>query len=160
MNVIIREFQEKDLDDIKEIILNAENFGPEFLVSELELLKVYKTFPDYGRVLVAYGTERKKAFGFASIRFSWRSLTIRTIITHRKHLKQGIGRKLINEIVKIGENHPKINVIRVDTGDFMKYAQIFYLSCGFQISGYVSHDLSWNNHQVHFSLPLKEKSKD
>ena len=155
MKIAVRDFRDEDLSQIKELILNAENFGPDFLESELERIQVFRAFPNYGRILVAYEVENQTILGFAAIRFNWKALIIESIISHHNYLRKGIGKKLVEKIVKIGEDHPVFNVIRVDTGDFMKYAQSFYLACGFQISGFVSHDLSWFNHQVHFSYPLK-----
>ena len=66
--------------------------------------------------------------------------------------------KIIQNIKDLGEKTNKINVLRVDTGDFMIYAQGFYLANGFIVSGHVSHDMSWFNTQIHFSLPLKGNS--
>ena len=99
-------------------------------------------------------------FGFVTVEFRWKSLVILSIITHHDYLRKGIGKQLIQKIKDISKERPEINVIRVDTGDFMYYAQQFYISCGFQICGYVSHDLSWSNHQVHFAYPLKGVEKE
>jgi hypothetical protein len=48
----------------------------------------------------------------------------------------------VKRIKEEGEKNPEMNVIRVDSGDFMSYAHKFYISCGFQICGFVAHDLS------------------
>jgi hypothetical protein len=63
---------------------------------------------------------------------------------------------MVEEIKKIGRSHSIIDVIRVDTGDFMAYAHEFYRSCGFEEAAYVPHYLSWNNHQVIFVFQLKK----
>jgi len=97
--------------------------------------------------------------GYVTVEFKWKSVLILSIITHHDYLRKGISKQLIQKIKDISKEHPVINVIRVDTGDFMDYAQQFYLSCGFQICGYISHDLSWSNHQVHFAYPLKGVEK-
>ena len=67
---------------------------------------------------------------------------------------------MIEWIKQTGRKHPDIDVIRVDTGDFMKYAQDFYLSCDFMKSGFVKHYLSWHNHQVFFAYQVKKKTSD
>lgn len=156
MNYQIREYENSDLDEIRWIILHGENFGEPFLKSELERIEFYQKSPRLGKIIVAYHNESKQIIGFAAIEYHWRSIVIKSIITHQEFLRQGVGKCLINGIVKIGKNKPNVQVIRVDTGDFMIYAQKFYLSSGFQVSGYVSHDLSWFNHQVHFVYPIKE----
>ncbi|MHA2370922.1 MAG: GNAT family N-acetyltransferase [Candidatus Hodarchaeales archaeon] len=160
--ITIREYGVNDWDEVEEMILNAENFGYSFLDDEKKRITVCGTFPEFGQVLVVENAATGRLVGYAVIEFRWRALVIMSFITHHKFLQQGIGRQLIERIKTIGENHPEVNVIRVDTGDFMEYAQKFYLACGFQICGFVSHDLSWFNHQVHFVYPLKgvEKTED
>jgi hypothetical protein len=44
---------------------------------------------------------------------------------------------MIDWIKHTGQEHPDIDVILVDTGDFMHYAQKFYLAYGFTKSGLV-----------------------
>ncbi|MHA2232288.1 MAG: GNAT family N-acetyltransferase [Candidatus Hodarchaeales archaeon] len=158
--IILREFEEKDEPEVAELILKAENFGPPFLEDEKKRITVCGTFPEFGRVLIAENSSTRQIVGYAIIEFTWRALVIESIITHHNFLRQGIGRQLIEKIKEIGESHPGANVIRVDTGDFMDYAQRFYLACDFQICGFVSHDLSWNSHQVHFAYPLKGIEKE
>lgn len=158
--IILRELEEKDGPEVVELILKAENFGSLFLEDEKKRITVCGVFPEFGRVIIAENSLTRQIVGYAVIEFRWRALVIMSIITHHDYLRQGIGRQLIEEIKEIGESHPEVNVIRVDTGDFMDYAQRFYLACGFQICGFVSHDLSWNNHQVHFTYPLKGIEKE
>ncbi|MHA1167844.1 MAG: GNAT family N-acetyltransferase [Candidatus Hodarchaeales archaeon] len=155
MEIRIRNYSTSDFNEIKDIILHGENFGEPFLETEIQRINNYQQLPHLGRILVVEEIESNKVVGFVALEFRWKSIVIQVIITHHDHLRQGIGRKMIKEAIKIGEEHPMINVLRVDTGDFMEYAQRFYLACGFQFSGYVAHDLSWNNHQVHFAYPLK-----
>ena len=143
------------LPDLKELIIHAENFGNVFLENELKIINTFHNSPDYGFVIIAFDSKEEKILGYSAIETGWRSLIIKTIITHHNYLRKGIGTIIINYLKNFGEKHPDINVIRVDTGDFMTYAQKFYLSNGFIISGHVSHDLSWNNTQIHFSFPLK-----
>ena len=63
---------------------------------------------------------------------------------------------MVENVKEIGETHPLVDMIRVDTGDFMDYAQQFYLSCGFERAGHIPHYLSWNNHQVVFVYQLRK----
>jgi GNAT superfamily N-acetyltransferase len=155
LKVTVREYEEKDWPHVEHMILHAENFGPEFLENERTIVKMFRRSPGRGKVLVAERTSPPWVVGYAVIEFRWRSLAILSIIAHHNHLRQGIGRQIIERIKQEGEKHPGVNVIRVDSGDFMTYAHKFYVACGFQICGFVSHDLSWFNHQVHFAFPLK-----
>ncbi|MHA2273383.1 MAG: GNAT family N-acetyltransferase [Candidatus Hodarchaeales archaeon] len=161
-SIIIREYGESDWDEVEDMILNAENFGISFLDDEKKRIAVCEAFPGFDQVLVVENSATGQLVGYAVLEFRWRALVIMSFIIHHEFLRQGIGRQLIERIKAIGKNHPEVNVIRVDTGDFMEYAQKFYLACGFQICGFVSHDLSWFNHQVHFVYPLKgvEKTED
>lgn len=142
------------------MILHAENFGPKFLDHEKMTVEMCRRFPAHGEVLVAESENPRQIVGYAAIEFRWRSLAILSLITHRDHLRQGIGRRMVERIKEEGEKHPETNVIRVDTEDFMTYAQKFCISCGFQICGIVLHDMSWFNHQVHFAFPLKGVEKE
>ncbi|OLS24915.1 MAG: hypothetical protein HeimC3_17910 [Candidatus Heimdallarchaeota archaeon LC_3] len=159
-NIVFRDYQISDVQDLKDIILQAENFGPNFLDSELQKNDLFLNNPKFGRIILAIDPLINIILGIARIEFKWRSLVIDSLITHHKYMRKGIGSRLIEKIKEIGENHPKINVIRVNTGDFMIYAQKFYLSCGFRITGHISHDMSWFNNQVHFSYPLKGVEKE
>ena len=160
MRINIRELVEDDFKQLAEIILNAENFGTLFLDSEIKRMKIYNKISELGKTFVAVDLDKEKIVGYICLEFKWRSLVIQSMVTHHQYLRKGIGKKLVQRTIEIGEEHPVINIVRVDTGDFMEYAQKFYLSCGFQICGYVSHDMSWFNHQVHFVYPLKGVEKD
>jgi len=159
IEVIIREYLESDWPEVEHLILNAKNFGLPFLEDEKKRIALCKAFPKYGTVLIAETPSTKQIVGYATIEFRWRALVIMSIITHHQYLRKRIGKQMLDKIIELGEMYPDINVVRVDTGDFMDYAQQFYLSYGFQICGFVSHDLSWFNHQVHFAYPLKGVEK-
>lgn len=158
--IIFRDYHLNDVQGVRDIILQAENFGPNFLESELQKNELFSNNPMLGKVILAIDSSSNDILGIARLEFKWRSLVIDSFIIHNKHLRKGIGSRLIEKIKEIGEGIAKINVIRVDTGDFMIYAQKFYLSCGFLISGHVSHDMSWFNTQIHFSYPLKGVEKE
>ena len=155
MKIKIREYSEEDWGQIETMILKAENYGPDFLEHERLKVKVYTKFPDYGRVLVAEATPNGIIVGFVAIQFEWRALVISSIVTHHEFLRKGIATQLVERVKGIGESHPEANMIRVDTGDFMEYAQQFYQSCGFQIGAHVPHYLSWYNDQVILVYKLK-----
>ena len=156
MNIVVRDFHPDDLTAIEDMILNARNFGSPFLKPEKLRISVYNAFPEFGRILIAYDSESEEIVGYASIQFDWKALVINSIITHHNSLRIGIGKLMVNEIKKIGRAHPIIDVIRVDTGDFMAYAHEFYRSCGFEEVAYVPHYLSWNNHQMIFVYQLRK----
>lgn len=157
MNIEVRDYQQSDWSFVEQLILRAENFGPVFLENEKLRIDTFTAFPDFGRILVAYDSDNGKIIGYTAIQFDWKALIINSIITHHNHLREGIGKVMVDTIKEIGEAHPTTDVVRVDTGDFMDYAQQFYLSCGFEKAGYVSHYLSWNNHQVIFVYCLKKE---
>jgi len=152
----VRDYTPTDLKQVEEIILTAENFGRDFLDHERRVVRFHHEFPDSGRILVASEKATAEIVGYAAIRYGWRALIIESIITEHNHLRLGIGRLMMDHIKQIGEDHPDMEIIRVDTGDFMDYAQAFYLACGFQISGFASHYLSWHNNQVIFVYRLKQ----
>ena len=156
----IREYLESDLTELEEIILNGENFGIPFLENEKRMIQNYSQNLAYGRVFVAEDDSIEKILGYITVEIRWGSLNVMSIIVHHNYLRKGVGRKLVDQVKKLGEKLPNITVLRVDTGDFMSYAQHFYLACGFQPCGFVSHDISWFNHQVHFAYPLKEISRE
>ena len=160
LEVDVRDYEGKDWPQVRDMILHAENFGPKFLEHEKRTIDTCKRCPVHGKVFVAENVSSRRVIGFATIEFRWRSLVILSIITHHDYLRQGVGRRIVERIKEEGEKHPKVNVIRVDTGDFMTYAQAFYISCGFRICGFVMHDMSWFNHQVHFAYPLKGVEKE
>ncbi|MEA2069681.1 MAG: GNAT family N-acetyltransferase [Asgard group archaeon] len=160
MQLTIREYRESDRKELENIILTAENFGEPFLDSEFQRINIYQTVPELGVTYVVEEAKTKSIVGYICLEFRWRSLYIQSLVTHQQYLREGIGTRLVKKAIAIGEKHPTINVVRVDTGDFMDYAQQFYLSCGFQICGFVAHDMSWFNHQVHFVYPLKEVDKE
>jgi ribosomal protein S18 acetylase RimI-like enzyme len=153
----MREFQNGDREVIKEMVLKAENFGTPFLDHVMLRIDVYTAFPQLGRILVAYDAGNKEVLGYTAIQFDWRALVVNSIITHHDHLREGVGRRMIEEVKEIGEKHPLVDVVRVDTGDFMEYSQQFYLSCGFERTAYVSHYLSWTNNQVIFVYQLSKQ---
>lgn len=158
MDLVFKEAEMEDITEIREIILQAENFGEPFLDHELSLLKRYLE-NDFGGAFIAVH-KYYRTVGYLAYEIRFRSVHIMTMITHHNHLEKGIGQFLIQELASfLEEHHPKVSVLRVDTGDFMDYAQKFYLSCGFQVCGYVSHDFSWYNHQVHFAMRLNDNKK-
>lgn len=155
----IREYEDTDWPQVREIILYAENFGPNFLQYEKRTIEMLKEFPIRGKVLVAENKRSRKVIGYAAVEFRWRSMAIMSVAVHHDHLRRRVGSRIIERIKEEGRKHPEMDVLRVDAGDFMTYAHRFYLSCGFQVCGFVMHDMSWFNHQVHFVFPLKEVKK-
>jgi ribosomal protein S18 acetylase RimI-like enzyme len=156
MAAIIRNYRPEDWPSLQDIILNAENFGPEFLQHEKLRIHVFNQNPEFGIVLVAEDPVSHDIVGFMAVQYGWRALVIESIVVHHRYLRKGVGRELVEHIKKLGAEHPNADVLRVDTGDFMDYAQRFYESCGFKVGGLVSHYLSWHNDQIIYVLRLKE----
>ena len=142
LEVVVREYNEKDWPQVKEMILHAENFGPKFVDHERRIIETCRSHSGYGKVFVAESKRSRLVVGYATVEFRWRSLVIFSLVTHHNHLRRGIGKLIVKRIKEEGEKNPEMNVIRVDSGDFMSYAHKFYISCGFQICGFVAHDLS------------------
>ena len=152
---IIRNYRPEDWAQLREIILNAENFGPEFLKSEKLRIDVFQANPEFGTIVVAEDRASHAVVGFAAVQYGWRALVIESIVVHHEHRRRGIGRALVEHIKRLGVERPGADVLRVDTGDFMDYAQRFYESCGFEVGGRASHYLSWHNNQIVYVLRLK-----
>jgi ribosomal protein S18 acetylase RimI-like enzyme len=150
----LRDFNPEDWTALEAIILNAKNFGEVFLESERLKIRVFTAHPEFGRVLVAENIENKQILGYASVMIEWKALVISSIITHHEFLRQGVGKLLIGGIKDLARSLPLVDVIRVDTGDFMDYAQEFYTSCGFLRAGLIPHYMSWHNDQVIFVFPV------
>lgn len=155
MSLITRNYQSSDRPEIEHMVLNAENFGEALLFHERLKLDVFEAFPRYGRVVVAEDCERHQVVGYETIFFEWKALVISSIITHQDHLRRGVGSALIERVKEIASDRPSTDVIRVDTGHFMGYAQAFYASCGFEQVACVPHYLRWNSRQIIFAYHVK-----
>jgi ribosomal protein S18 acetylase RimI-like enzyme len=160
MTFTVRYYTENDWNQISEIILNAENFGASFIHSEKLRIDTFLKSPKYGQVIVVEEPATKTILGYTAFSFQWKAIVVESIIIHHNYLRKGIGTLLVDWIKQAGQEHPDIDVIRVDTGDFMQYAQKFYLACGFIISGFVKHYLSWTNDQVFFTFQVKKEPKE
>ena len=155
MNYVVREYLPNDWNSVKEMILNAENFGTDFLDHERIKLDVYSKNPDYVRILIAEDSASQKILGFVAIRIEWSALVITTIIVDSEHLRRGIGSDMIRHVVSLGSSLSNIETIWVDTGDFMLYAHEFYKACGFDEVARVPHYMSSNYQQVFFIRRIK-----
>jgi len=154
MDVSIREYSSADISQVKELILEAENFGEPFL--ENELLNIKKnTSLGLGKVFVA--TLKGQVIGYISLGRRVFALMIDAIIVAQNHQRKGVGRKLV-EKAKMYAKTQGVHVLRTDTGTFMEYAIKFYLACGFEPCGYVEHDFSLGSKQLHFYIDLTKES--
>ena len=148
--LIIREFRQEDLSDLRSLILEAENFGEPFMDSEMLNLK-RDGISDFGHVYVA--ALENKIIGYITLRKNIFAVAIDSIIVKKEHQRKGIGRALV-EKAKAYVKSEGFRVLRTDTASFMEYAILFYLACGFTPCGYVQHDFGLNNTQVHFYMDL------
>jgi ribosomal protein S18 acetylase RimI-like enzyme len=149
-DLIIREFEKDDIITLRDLILDAENFGGPFLNSEMLNIR-RDSISDFGRVFVA--TFKGEVVAYITLRRNIFSLFIDSIIVGRKHQRQGIGRALIEKARAYTRNEG-LQVLRTDTASFMDYAISFYMACGFKHCGYVEHDFGLNQKQVHFYMDL------
>ena len=152
MELKIRELKKEDLQTLRKLILETENFGEPFLETELHGLKWY-SIPDLGAVFVA--TLDNRPVGYITLRKKVFALAIVSIVVAKDVQRRGIGRELIERAKEYAKSH-KFKVLRVDTGNFMDYAIKFYLACGFLPCGYVEHDFGLNTKQVHFYMDLTQ----
>jgi GNAT superfamily N-acetyltransferase len=150
MNISIREYRSTDFDEVRTLILDAENFGDPFL--ETELLNVKKnTTEGLGKIFVA--TLAGETIGFISLGRRVFALMIDSIIVAREHQRKGVGRRLVERAVEYAKSKG-YQLLRTDTGTFMGYAIKFYLACGFEPCGYIEHDFSLSSKQLHFFIDL------
>ena len=154
MKLSVREYSPSDLSQVRELILNAENFGEPFL--ETEMLNIKKnTSLGLGKVFVATLTGR--VIGYISLGKRVFALMIDSVIVARNHQRKGVGRKLVGKAKRYAKSQG-FHVLRTDTGTFMEYAIKFYLACGFEPCGYVEHDFSLGSKQLHFFIDLTKES--
>lgn len=150
MNISIREYRSSDFDEVRTLVLYAENFGDPFL--ETELLNVKKnTIEGLGKIFVA--TLAGETIGFISLGRRVFALMIDSIIVAREHQRKGVGRRLVERAVEYAK-YKGYQLLRTDTGTFMDYAIKFYLACGFEPCGYIEHDFSLSSKQLHFFIDL------
>jgi GNAT superfamily N-acetyltransferase len=152
MQVSIREYSSSDLSQVRELILNAENFGQPFLENEMQNIKK-NTLLGLGKVFVA--TSNCKIVGYISLGRRVFALMIDSIIVATPFQRKGVGRKLVEKAKNYAKSQG-LKVLRTDTGTFMHYAIKFYLACGFEPCGYVEHDFSLGSKQLHFFIDLTE----
>ncbi len=154
MEVSIREYSSSDFSQVKELILDAENFGEPFL--ENEMLNIKKnTSLGLGKVFVA--TLKERVIGYISLGRRVFALMIDSVIVARSYQRKGVGGKLIEKAKEYAKSQG-FHVLRSDTGTFMDYAIKFYLACGFEPCGYVEHDFSLGSKQLHFYMNLIKES--
>jgi len=153
MEVSIREYSSSDFSQVKELILEAENFGEPFL--ETEMLNIKKnTSLGLGKVFVA--SLEGQVIGYISLGRRVFALMIDSIIVARNYQRKGVGRNLVEKAKEYAKTQG-FHVLRTDTGTFMEYAIKFYLACGFEPCGYVEHDFSLGSKQLHFYIDLTKE---
>lgn len=150
MEVSIREYSSSDLSQVRELILNAENFGQPFLENEMQNIKK-NTLLGLGKVFVA--TANGKIVGYISLGRRVFALMIDSIIVASHCQRKGVGKRLVEKARDYAKSQG-LKVLRTDTGTFMDYAIKFYLACGFEPCGYVEHDFSLGSKQLHFFIDL------
>ena len=156
LKINIREYAPADLSQVKELVLNAENFGEPFL--EVELLNLKKnTSLGLGKIFVAAIDER--VIGYVSLGVKVFAIMIDSIIVDRDFQRKGVGRRLVEKAKEYAMSKA-FHVLRTDTGAFMNYAINFYLACGFEPCGFVEHDFSLGSRQLHFYMNLTDEDGD
>lgn len=76
IKVKIREYKSTDWTVIQNLIYNAENFGSPFMEDEKKKIMLFKSFPEFFRVLIAEKPETNEIVGYITIEFRWRSVVI------------------------------------------------------------------------------------
>lgn len=156
MGVSIREYSSSDLSQVRDLILNAENFGKPFL--ENEMLNIKKnTSLGLGKIFVA--ASNGKVVGYISLGKRVFALMIESIMVTSNYQRKSVGRKLVEKAKEYAKSQG-LHVLRTDTGTFMDYAIRFYLACGFEPCGYVENDFSLGSKQLHFFIDLTKPSSN
>ena len=156
MKASIREYSYSDLAQVRDLILNAENFGKPFL--ENEMLNIQKnTSIGLGKVFVA--VLKGEVVGYISLGIRVFALMIDSIIVSSRYQRKGIGRELVEKSKEYAKSQG-FHLLRTDTGTFMDYAIRFYLACGFEPCGYVENDFSLGSRQLHFFIDLTKRSSN
>ncbi len=154
MKASIREYSPSDLAQVRDLILNAENFGKPFL--ENEMLNIKKnTSIGLGKVFVA--VLEGEVVGYISLGKKVFAFMIDSIIVSSHYQRKGIGRNLVEKAKEYAKSQG-FHLLRTDTGAFMDYAIRFYLACGFEPCGYVENDFSLGSRQLHFFIDLTKPS--
>jgi GNAT superfamily N-acetyltransferase len=154
METSIREYSSSDLAQVRDLVLNAKNFGQPFL--ENETLNLEKnTSMGFGKVFVA--VLDGKVVGYISLGKRVFALMIDAIIVSSDHQRRNIGRRLVEKAKEYAKSQG-FHLLRTDTGAFMDYAIKFYLACGFEPCGYVENDFSLGSRQLHFFIDLTKPS--
>lgn len=150
--IVVRKFDEKDLPILRELELSAENFGEQFLESEMRFIK-RDSIPEFGAVFVA---EIEGAIaGYITLSKNIFSIVIDSIVVRNEVKRKGVGSALIERAKEYAKDS-EFKILRVDTGDFMDYAIDFYLKAGFQPCGFVINDWGLNSRQLHFYMDLSK----
>lgn len=113
-NIIIREYQVQDLDEISDIItknlleVNVKDYGEEMMKEHAKMFSkenISQTFKDREEVFVAL--KDNKIVGTAGLEVAWSKnpgeYWILTVFVEPEYQGQGIGRKLIEKV----EEHAK-----------------------------------------------------
>lgn len=154
MEASIREYSSSDLAQVRDLILNAENFGKPFL--ENEMLNIKKnTSMGLGKVFVA--VLNGEVVGYTSLGKRVFALMIDSIIVSNRYQRKNVGRKLVEKAKEYAKSQG-FHLLRTDTGSFMDYAIKFYLACGFEPCGYVENDFSLGSRQLHFFIDLTKQT--
>jgi len=154
MEASIREYSPSALAQVRDLVLNAENFGEPFLENEMLNLKK-NTSMGFGKVFVA--VLDGEVVGYISLGKRIFALMIDAIIVSSHYQRKNIGRRLVEKAKEYAKSQG-FHLLRTDTGAFMDYAIKFYLACGFEPCGYVENDFSLGSRQVHFFIDLTKPS--
>ncbi|MFQ5496276.1 MAG: GNAT family N-acetyltransferase [Nitrosopumilus sp.] len=140
-NVIIREFFDKDIHMILELLYELGRPKPEKDSDVQTFSKLVKKYLDDSdkKILVAYldGIEiagMVSAVLLPRLNHSTLELYIPELIVRQKYQNQGIGRKLINSCISLGQEK-NCHRIRLESGNKRKESHQFYKNMGFQQSG-------------------------
>jgi ribosomal protein S18 acetylase RimI-like enzyme len=152
-DLLIRKFREDDLSSLRNLMLEAENFGKPFLDSELLSLK-RDNIPEFGCVYVALLGDT--VVGYITLRKNIFAIAIDSIVVKKENQRKGVGTALIKQ-AKTYAISEGFKILRTDAGNFMDYAIKFYLACGFKPCGYVEHDWGLDTRQLHFYMDLSGK---
>ncbi|WP_455139531.1 GNAT family N-acetyltransferase [Candidatus Hodarchaeum mangrovi] len=177
MDITIREYQSSDWEEVKLLIIEAENFGPSMVKSEKQRIEFYLQVPVKGITFVVENKEKVSGgeegmeevlqtsiLGYSIVDYFGKSAFILSLVVKKEWRGKGIGRELINFIKNYVRDQQQFDILRGFADDRYFGVHSFLLKQGFKTCGYIIHDLELNQGTIHYVIHLRtekdEKEKD
>lgn len=150
MDIKIKKAKNKDYEDVNRMLTNLHNYHAKnsnvfFEITQYYTKKEYeKRIAKNHRIYIA--KVDNKSVGVIEIGIKYSSISISAIYVDEEYRKLGIGKKLIEKVLKYYNKHKKelSGVITLQVFDFNKNAIEFYKNLGFS---YERHIMEFNKAQ-------------